>query len=424
MKQPGQQAQPHGGSLNRREFLAVAAGTLALAAIPSKVLGASDRVRVGLIGAGDRGMQVLKDALAQPGDECVAVADVYSLRRDQAKAVALSADTYDDPQQLLARKDIDAVIIATPLHLHAKYFLDSLAAGKDVYCEKTMTWDIPEAVECLHAAQNSKQVVQIGLQHESSGELADARQWYQDGLLGKVTMVESWMSRNTPHGHGQWLRAIPADCDPQHVNWDLFLVNRAKTAFDANKFINWRLFWEFSGGNVTENMVHQIAWIMTAMNLPVPDAAGMMGGVYSEKDGRQVPDTIAVTFEFPNDLTVLWQSTFSNSHFGLGERFLGSDGTVEHISGATEMVTGHYTGGISYWPEKANRGDGGAMTGKSAGQNHMANWLECIRTRNQKTNAPVEIGYKSAVAAHMANLSYRQKRRITQREAMEAKPEY
>ena len=107
--------------------------------------------------------------------------------------------------------------------------------------------------------------------------------------------------------------------------------------------MNWRLFWEFSGGNVTENMVHQIAWIMTALNLPVPDAADMMGGVYSEKDGRQVPDTIAVTLEFPNDLTVLWQSTFSNSRFGLGERFLGSDGTIEHVSGATDMVTGKYT---------------------------------------------------------------------------------
>ena len=414
----------HTRAMNRRDFLGIAAGTLALAAIPSRALSANDRVRIGLIGAGDRGMQVLKDALAQPGVACVAVADVYTLRQEQVKTLVPGVVTYDDPHRLLERKDIDAVIIATPLHLHAKYFLDALAAGKDIYCEKTMTWDIPEAVACLHAAQNSKQVVQIGLQHESSGELADARQWYQDGLLGKVTMVESWMSRNTPHGHGQWLRTIPADCNPQHVNWDLFLVNRPKIAFDANKFMNWRLFWEFSGGNVTENMVHQIAWIMTAMNLPVPDAAGMMGGIYSEKDGRQVPDTIAVTFEFPNDLTVLWQSTFSNSRYGLGERFLGSDGTVEHISGATDMVTGKYTGGISYWPEKANRPNGEAMTGKSASQNHMANWLECIRTRNQKTNAPVEIGYKSAVAAHMANLAYRQKRRITQQEAMNAKPEY
>ena len=140
-------------------------------------------------------------------------------------------------------------------------------------------------------------------------------------------------------------------------------MNRPKTAFDANQFINWRLFWEFSGGNVTENMVHQIAWIMTALNLPLPNAADMMGGVYSEKDGRQVPDTIAVTFEFPDDLTVLWQSTFSNNRFGLGERLLGSDGTIEHVSGATDMVTGKYTGGISYFPEKANRATGAAIAG-------------------------------------------------------------
>jgi predicted dehydrogenase len=158
--------------------------------------------------------------------------------------------------------------------------------------------------------------------------------------------------------------------------------------------------------------------------LPLPDAADMMGGVYSEKDGRQVPDTIAVTFEFPNDLTVLWQSTFSNSRFGLGERILGSDGTVEHVSGATDMVTGKYTGGINYYPEKTNRADSPPIAGSSPGQNHLANWLECIRTRNQKTNAPVEIGYKSAVAGHMANLAYRQKRRITQQEAIAAKPEY
>src|SRR5215472_2090702 len=380
MKRPEEKDSGHHSAMNRREFLGVTAGALALAAIPSRVLGANDRVRIGLIGAGDRGMQVLKDALAQPGVECVAVADVYSLRRDQAKILATSAETYDDPQRLLARKDIDAVIIATPLHLHANYFLDSLAAGKDVYCEKTMTWDIPEAVECLHAAQNSKQVVQIGLQHESSGELADARQWYQDGLLGKVTMVESWMSRNTPHGHGQWLRAIPADCDPQHVNWDLFLVNRPKTAFDANQFINWRLFWEFSGGNVTENMVHQIAWIMSALDLPIPSAAHMSGGIFSEKDGREVPDTIAVTLDFP-DLVVTWQSTFSNSRYGLGEHILGSDGTIEHVAGASDMVTGKSEEVTRYFPEKTNRPSGAALTGETQSQDHMQNWIDCVRSR-------------------------------------------
>lgn len=411
--------------MNRREFVgSVAAGAAMLAAYPSaRVLGANNRIRIGLIGAGDRGQDVLKNAIRQPDAECVAAADIYSRRRDQVKAIVPGAEVYDDPRRLLDRKDIDAVIVATPLHQHAKYLLATLASGKDVYCEKTMTWSIAEAVACRKAAKNSRQVVQVGLQHQSDGDLADAKKWIQDGLVGKVAMVESWMSRNTPHGHGQWVRPVPDDCNPRHVNWDLFLDGRPKSAFDANKFINWRLFWEFSGGNVTENMVHQIAWIMTALDLEEPQAASMSGGVFSETDGRQVPDTIAVTLEFPS-MVVLWQSTFSNSYYGLGERFLGSDGTIEHVSGATDMVTGKYTSGIGYFPEKLNRPHGVSLTGQARGQDHMANWMECIRSRSQKTNAPVEIGYRSAVAAHMANLAYREKRRVTLAEALAAKPMY
>jgi predicted dehydrogenase len=411
--------------MNRREFVgSMAAGAAVLAAYPSApALGANNRIRIGLIGAGDRGQEDLSVALHQPGVECVAVADLYSGRRDQVKAKVPGVEAFDDHRRLLERKDIDAVIVSTSLNQHSRCMLDALAAGKDVYCEKTMTYDIAEAVACRKATLASKQVVQIGLQHESDGDLADAKKWIQDGIVGKVTMVESWMSRNTRHGHGQWVRPIPSDCNPQHVNWNLFLEGRPKSAFDANRFINWRLFWEFSGGNVTENMVHQIAWIMTALDLKEPQAATMSGGVFSEKDGREVPDTIAVTLEYP-ELVVLWQSNFNNSHFGLGERILGTDGTIEHISGATDMVTGKYSSGINYYPEKLNRPTGETLVGKMKGQDHMANWMECIRTRNQQTNAPVEIGYRSAIAAHMANLAYRQKRRITLGEAMVAMPMY
>ncbi|HEX4022283.1 MAG TPA: Gfo/Idh/MocA family oxidoreductase [Acidobacteriaceae bacterium] len=411
--------------MNRREFLGTVGKSAAVvAAMPTmRVLGANDRIRIALIGAGDRGQQDLKDALTQPNVECVAVADVYSRRRDQVKSYLPNITAYDDPMRLLERNDIDAVINATPLHLHTKYFLATLAAGKDLYSEKTMTWDIPEAVACRNAAHNSKQVVQIGLQHESSGELADARQWIAQGKLGKVTMVEAWMSRNSPRGKGQWVRPVPADCNPDHVNWDLFLDGRPHMAFDGNKFINWRLFWEFSGGNVTENMVHQIAWVITALNLDVPKAASMMGGVYSEKDGRQVPDTISVTLEYPNDLLVLWQSTFSNRHYGLGEHLLGSNGTIEHVSGSTDMVTGRESSGITYYPEKINNPGGEILQGQDKGVNHMANWFACIRSRKQATNAPVEIGYRSAIAAHISNLAFLQKRRVSIEEAMAATPE-
>ena len=408
-------------SVNRRQFLGQAGmGIAALGAFsPTRLLAANDRLRIGLIGAGDRGQQDLKDALAQPNVECVAVADIYSRRCDEVKSYVPGVTAYDDPMRLLERKDIDAVINATPLHLHAKYFHASLEAGKDLYSEKTMTWDIPEAVGCREAAAKSKQVIQIGLQHESSGELMDAKSWIQKGLTGKITMVDAWMSRNSKHGHGQWVRPIPADCNPTHVKWDLFLGNRPKTPFNANQLINWRLFWEFSAGNLTENMIHQIAWIISAMNLDLPSAATMMGGVFSEKDGRQVPDTISVTLEYPNDLLVLWNSTFSNARYGLGEHFLGSDGTIEHVSGSTDMVTGKYQSGITYYPEKVNRPDGHMMKGTSAGVNHMANWMECIRTRKQP-NATVENGYRSAVAVLMANLAYHKKGRITREEAMAA----
>src|SRR5438270_6790168 len=194
-------------SIARRDFLKQAAiGTAALALSPSTVLGANDRVRVGMIGVGGRGSELLKQVVAVPNAQLVAMADIYSRRREEAKAAVPGIQTYDDHRRLLDQKDIDAVIVASPLHIHAHHFQDALAAGKDLYSEKTMTWSIPEAEDCLKAAKNSDRVVQIGLQHESDGSLADTKKWIKDGVVGKVTMVESWMSRNSPRGKGQWVR--------------------------------------------------------------------------------------------------------------------------------------------------------------------------------------------------------------------------
>ncbi len=256
----------------RRDFIKqTTLGTAAMLAYPpARVLGANDRVRIGMVGVGGRGQELLKQVLEVPSVQLVAIADVYTDRRDEAKKMAPGIQTLDDHRRLLDMKDIDGVIVASPLHIHCRHFVDVLAAGKDLYSEKTMTWSIPEAEQCLAAARKSDRVVQIGLQHESSGSLADARKWIKDGIVGKITQVESWMSRNTPHGKGQWVRKVPSDCTVQNVDWTAFLNGRPDRGFDPFKFINWRLFWEFSGGNVTENMVHQIAWIMTALDLPLP----------------------------------------------------------------------------------------------------------------------------------------------------------
>src|SRR5215469_1556471 len=403
---------------DRREFLGKAAlGAAAVLMYPgARVLGANDRVRLGLVGAGGRGSELLKQVLNVPNAELVAVADVYTRRLEEASQAVPGVRTVNDHRRLLEMNDIDAVIVATPLHLHARHFVDTLSAHKDLYCEKTMTWSLAEAEQCRNAAAQSKQVVGLGLQWTSYGALQDTRAWIKDGLAGKIAQVDAWMSRNTPHGKGQWVRAVPADCTAQNVAWDAFLNGRKSRAFDPFKFINWRLYWEFSGGNVTENMVHQISFIMTALDLPTPTSAYMSGGVFSEKDGREVPDTISVTLDFPNDMVVTWQSRFNNSHYGLGERFLGSDGAIEHVMGSNDMVTGRSASGVRYYPEKVNRPDGAALTGDTHDQDHMANFVECVRTR-KTPNASVELGYRSAVAAHMANVAYRNKQRVTEQTA-------
>ena len=409
----------------RRTFIKQAAvGTAALLTYPTaRVLGANDRVRVAMIGAGARGQELLRQAVEIPSLQVVAVADVYTRRFDEAKKIVPSVETFSDYRRVLDRKDIDGILVASPLHIHARHFMDTLAAGKDLYSEKTLTWSIPEAEQCLAASKQSGRVIQIGLQHESDGSFVDARKWVAGGMVGKVTQVESWMSRNTPHGQGQWVRPVPADCTAQNVDWKAFLNGRPDSPFDPFKFLNWRLYWMFSGGNVTENMIHQIAWIMSVLDLPLPTAAYMSGGVFSEKDGREVPDTIVATMDFPNDLVVTWQSTFSNRRYGLGQRILGSDGTIEYVAGANEMVSGKSEESLRYFPEEVNRPKGVALTGEAPSQNHIANWIDCMRSR-KTPNAPVELGYRSAVAAHMCNLSYRQKRRITLEEAKAARPEF
>ena len=179
--------------MERREFLrrAATASAVGLTYHNARVRGANDRVRLGIIGPGARGQELMREFLAAPNVEFVAAADVYTRRHEEAARLAPGIKTVTDHRRLLDLKNLDAVIVASPLHCHARHFLDTLAAGKDLYCEKTMTWSIAEADACLAAAKKSTQVVGIGLQHQSSGNLRDARQWIKDGIVGKVTHIES-----------------------------------------------------------------------------------------------------------------------------------------------------------------------------------------------------------------------------------------
>ncbi|MCU1275108.1 MAG: oxidoreductase domain protein, partial [Bryobacterales bacterium] len=273
---------------SRRKFIGHVATGIAGTFAAGNVLGSNDRLRLGLIGAGDRGMQLVREAISCPNTELVAFADVFTRRLEEAKKTAPSAQTFLDYRYLLEDKSIDAVFIATPQHLHAEHFVASLDSGKHVYQEKTMAFSVDHAKRMRAAFQKAgRRTVQIGHQSCSSGQVVDAAAFLSTGNLGKITAIHSHMYRNTPHGKPQWARPVYPDMTSENIIWKSFLGPAAQHDFDANRYANWRFFWDYSGGNVYENMCHQLAFWYKVMNLQIPSSVNMVGGVYLWKDGRE-----------------------------------------------------------------------------------------------------------------------------------------
>jgi predicted dehydrogenase len=330
----------------------------------------------------------------------VAFSDIYTRRLTDAKALVPAAATFLDHRRLLDDKSIDAVIIATPQHLHCEHFVNSIQAGKHVYLEKTMAFTVEHAKRMRAAYRNSpKLIVQVGHQACSSGQMRDALAFLGTGSVGKITAVHMRMYRNTPHGKPQWARPVYPDMNPENVLWNSFLGEAPKREFEANRYINWRFFWDYSGGNVYENMCHQLSFWYKALNLQIPKAVTMTGGIYLWKDGREVPDTMNVSIEQPEEILVSWDSGFGNNQLSVTEDVLGTDGTIS--KGAS----------IRYIPQKVNRPDGTEMLGRTtaAGNAHMQNFLDSIRD-GQEPNCPFDLGYRVSIACRMAVESYRHNR--------------
>jgi len=388
---------------SRRKFIGtVATGVATTLVSPKGVLGANDRVRMGIIGIGARGTELVRWALACPNVDFVAFADIYTRRLDDAKKLVPGAATYLDHRRLLDDKSIDAVIIATPQHLHCEHFVHAIEASKHVYQEKTMAFTVDHAKRMRAAYRKApKLTVQVGHQGVSSGQMTDAQAFLATGYLGKITAVHMHMYRNTPHGKPQWARPVYPDMNPENILWDSFQGEAAKHPFDANRYINWRYFWDYSGGNVYENMCHQVAFWYKALNLKVPVTVNMNGGIYLWKDGREVPDTMNVSLEQPEEMLVSWDSGFGNNQLGVTEDVLGTDGTIS--KGQT----------IRYLPQKINRPDGNEMIGRTITppNAHMQNFLDCIRT-GKEPNCPFDLGFRVSIASRMAVESYRQNRPV------------
>jgi predicted dehydrogenase len=386
---------------SRRNFLGNVATGLAAAAQPSgRVLGANDKIRVGIIGPGARGMELVHQAIKSPNVEMAAFCDIYTARLDAGKKLVPTAKTYMDYRYMLDDKSIDAVLIATPQHLHREHFVASVEAGKHIYQEKTMAFSVDHA-KAMRAAydKNRKLTVAIGHQHVSTGMVEDALAWLKEGGMGKITAIVSDHWRNTPHGKPQWSRPVYPDMTTENILWNKFLGDAPKREFDPNRYINWRFFWDYSGGNVYENMCHTLSVWYKALDLQIPRQTTMVGGVYLWKDGREVPDTMTVTMEHPEDLLFSFVSGFGNDRRGWGEDVLGTDGTITRANQ------------IRYYPQKVNNAQGNEKLGliKTNPNAHMLNFFDSIRA-SKEPNCPFEIGFRISIACRMAVESYRQGR--------------
>lgn len=400
---------------NRRTFIKeTLGGSAALVAsglLPSsRILGANDRVRFALIGAGDRGMEIFHAALKCPNVEAVAVADVYTRRLEGAKAVVPSLKTYQDFRHILDDRSIDAVLIATPQHLHCLQFVPAIEAGKDVYQEKNMAFNPDHARRMRRAFEKSDRVVQVGIQVTSAPGFTRIRELMTPEKMGDITALHTHHYRD--RRNGGWLRRIPADCDTAHVDWRAFEGEATHYEFDAHRFINWRFFWDYDGSNVYENMVHQVGFWYKVMDFKIPDGVTMTGAnLLSPK--MQVPDTMDVTM-MQGNVMFTWNSMFGNDFYGEGhDMLLGTKGMIARNEGdqIRYMPEGGETRGVECLSSVPPQG-GQPHGYYEATEQHMQNFFDCVRSRKEP-DCPFEIGYRAAIACQMAIASYHRKRTVT-----------
>lgn len=365
----------------------------------SRVLGANDKVNLGLIGAGERGRHVLSLFQKVPVVNVTAVCDVYAQMIDKAKGQAPAAQGFDDHRKLLEVRELDAVLIGTPDHWHMPTAIDALNAGKDVYVEKPLTLRIEDGPPIVKAARVNNRICQVGLQQRSGAHYIEAKQKYIDsGALGQITLVRTWW-----HGNGYHLRKAPdyLKTQPSNLNWARFLGPVKWRDWDPQQFWNWRAYLDFGGGQVTDLFTHWIDVVHMFLGRDVPTSAVAAGGVYAYKDGRTAPDTINVLLEYGDDYTVTFEATLVPGIRGYGIEFCGTKGKLFIDRSRYSYLSA----------------DKGATPVEVQGPNydftldHVKNFLDCVKSR-KLPNCDVLAGHRSAQASHLGNIAYVEKRRL------------
>ena len=435
-------------SMNRRDFIrrsgAGTAGSLALRSGgkvvwssepgPARVA-PSDRVRVGVIGVGARAQQDAYCFTVVPGVELVAVADVYDSRLTRAKELfGDKLATTRDYRHLLDRHDLDAILIGTPDHWHARMIVEAMAAGKDVYCEKPMTYKIEEGFEIIDAEKRYNRILQIGSQFVDSPLVEMAKKWIEEGRLGQITLIKSWENRNTPAG--AWFYPIAPDGNEQTIDWKQWLGSAPDRPFDARRYFRWRCYWDYSGGLQTDLVVHHLNTVHFLMNETAPLSAITYGGGYRWKrihPEAEVPDVVQTLFEYPN-FTYNVSLTLNSQNQGFGTYVMGTKGTIQidevKMTFYPENPFDDYAWVVAAWPEKLQQEfvkkenivginqpwAPGTCTAPEAYEHydivgdptdlHVKAFVESVRTRKPTREGAVP-GHHAALGAHIANLSYR-----------------
>jgi predicted dehydrogenase len=373
--------------------------TAAAASSYLRVLGANDRIRLGLIGAGDRGRHDMGQFQQTGQVDVAAVCDIYAEQIDRARQKAPNARNFSDHRRLLEMKDVDVVLIATPDHWHAETAIDALNAGKDVYIEKPLTLTIEEGPRVVKAARVNERICQVGMQQRSGRHYLQAkREYFDSGKLGKITLARTWWHGNTYH-----LRRAPASLAtrPSNLDWARFLGPLKWRDYDPQQYFNWRAYLDFGGGQVTDLFTHWIDVVHMFMGQEIPTSAVAAGGVYHYKDGRTAPDTINVLLEYPAGFTATFEATLAPGITGAAVEMCGTEGRLYIDRSRYEFrPPGRNAQPVTV---KAAEGD---MT-----LDHVKNFLECVRSR-KLPNGDVLIGHRSAQASHLGNIAYLQKRRL------------
>ncbi|HBY61442.1 MAG TPA: hypothetical protein DEH78_16595 [Solibacterales bacterium] len=408
---------------SRRGFLQSAAAVAAAPAVLS-AQGANDKVTLGVIGTGGRGYYLMERAYR--GNEgrftITAVCDAHGPRigRAQERVKTMGgndAKGFADYRDILKDPAVDAVIIATPEHLHHSMAMDALRAGKHIYLEKPIAKTVEQGYEIIKEAERTKRVVQVGTQNRSNELYIKAKEMVAAGMIGDCHYVRAFWYRNSPPDNPAWRYAIPPEATDQNTDWARFVGPATKRPFDKRRFYQWRLYWDYSSGISTDLLVHQTDITNFVLNRSLPASCVASGGIYrwtDADDDREVPDTISALYEYPTEKFHLnYSCYFGNVRYGYGEQFMGNEGTIEVLNRSVLTFTPENYARV---PDKvkareAMKIEPPASVDNRAVEAHLRNWFDAINGKTQVI-APPAAGQIAAIPGHMATMSLRNNKKV------------